>query len=186
MLTFAGDKDVVIQARIGLSTVDVAGAGRNLKTEIPGWDFESVKSGAQAKWRDYLACLAIEGTPRQKETFYTALYHTAVVPNNIADVDGWYRGADNKVYVAKDKAYYSTFSLWDTHRALNPLYTILWPERVEEMVRTMLAHYEVQGYLPMWTLWGHENHCMIGQPCHSGHRGRLPEGAVRRLRAAGL
>ena len=162
VLTFSDKNNVVLEVKIGLSTVDVAGARNNLAKEMPGWNFGKVKTAARNQWNDYLAAVQIEGTQKQKETFYTALYHTLVVPNNIADSDGRYRGVDNKVRVSKNKTYYSTLSLWDTYRAANPLYTILWANRTMEMVQTMLAHFDAQGYLPMWTLWGHENNCMIG------------------------
>jgi predicted alpha-1,2-mannosidase len=77
-------------------------------------------------------------------------------------VDGHYRGADDKVASIPGGAYYSTLSLWDTYRAAHPLYTILSPERVDGFVNTMIAHHKAQGYLPIWTLWGKENHCMVG------------------------
>ncbi|MGA3144383.1 MAG: GH92 family glycosyl hydrolase [Verrucomicrobiota bacterium] len=161
VLTFQDQTNVMLEAKVAVSTVDVDGAKNNLVTEIPGWNFESVKVAAYQEWNKWLAAIQIEGTPEQKEIFYTALYHTLVVPNNIADVDGRYRGADNKVCVSKTKTYYSTLSLWDTFRAKNPLYTILWPGVDRNMLETFLAHFDVQGYLPVWTLWGHENNCMI-------------------------
>jgi predicted alpha-1,2-mannosidase len=162
VLTFQGETNVVLEAKVALSTVDVEGAKNNLGAEISGWNFEGIREAANREWSQSLAAIQIEGTPDQKETFYTALYHTLVVPNNIADADGRYRGADNKVEVSKTKAYYSTFSIWDVFRAKNPLYTILWPGVDRDIVQTFLAHFDAEGYLPMWTLWGHENNCMIG------------------------
>ncbi|HYG33630.1 MAG TPA: glycoside hydrolase family 92 protein, partial [Clostridia bacterium] len=103
----------------------------------------------------------VQGSRAQKENFYTSMYHLFIQPNNIADVDGQYRGADDKVLTAPDKAYYSTLSLWDTYRAAHPLYTILTPERVNGFLQTIVAHQKAQGYMPIWTLWGKENHCMI-------------------------
>lgn len=164
VLSFEEKTNVVLEAKVGISAVDLNGARQNLAREIPEWNFVAVKAAAREEWNHYLDAVQIQGTPRQKRIFYTALYHTLVTPNNIADVDGRYRGANNKVHVSKSKNYYSTLSLWDTHRAVHPLYTILWPERDREMVATMLAHFDAQGYLPMWTLWGHENNCMIGNP----------------------
>ena len=90
------------------------------------------------------------------------MYHLFLQPSNIADVDGHYRGADDKIALAKNGEYYSTLSLWDTYRAAHPLYTILVPERVNGFINTFLAHHKAQGYLPIWTAWGQENHCMIG------------------------
>ena len=164
VLNFKSQSDLVIDVKVALSTVDNAGANANLAAEMPGWDFEAVANAAYAKWNQALSKITVEAPRKDLETFYTALYHTMVAPNNITDVDGRYRGADNKVYVSDCKAYYSALSLWDIHRALIPLYTILCPEMVNQLVDTLLHHYEIVGYLPLWTLWGHENNCMIGNP----------------------
>ena len=126
----------------------VEAAERNLSAEIPGWDFESVRSAARAKWNDVLSLAEIEGSSDQKKNWYTALYHLFVQPNNIAD--------------AGEKPFYSTFSTWDTFRAAHPLYTILAPGEVSGMVDSMLEQGRRTGYLPVWTLWGRDNQCMIG------------------------
>lgn len=149
------------QIKVGISTVSIENAERNLRTELAHWDFEKTRKQASMLWEEKLKKIEIEGTKAQKEIFYTAMYHSFIAPNNIADINGEYRGADNRVYVAKNKTYLSTLSLWDTYRALNPLYTIIDPDITRHTVNSMLAHEKVQGYLPIWTLWGHENHCMI-------------------------
>ena len=151
-----------LQVKVALSTVSVDGAKKNLAAEIPHWNFTKVRAQTKTAWNALLSRAKIEGTLDQKENFYTAMYHLFIQPNNITDVDGRYRGADDKVLTAPDKTYYSTLSLWDTYRAAHPLYTILAPERVNGFVKTMIAHHKAQGYLPIWTLWGKENHCMIG------------------------
>lgn len=152
-----------VQVKIALSSVSVEGAKKNLKAEVPGWHFETVHKAAKKAWNTLLARAEIlEGTDAQKENFYTSMYHLFIQPNNIADVDGQYRGADDKVLTAPAKEYYSTFSLWDTYRAAHPLYTILLPEKVGPFVASMVAHQKAKGYVPIWTLWGKENHCMIG------------------------
>ncbi len=150
-----------LQVKVALSTVSVEGAKKNLAAEVPGWDFAAVHQQAKDAWNELLARATVEGTQAQKENFYTSLYHLFIQPNNIADVDGQYRGADDKVLTAPGKAYYSTLSLWDTYRAAHPLYTLLTPERVDGFINTMIAHQQAQGYVPIWTLWGKENHCMI-------------------------
>ncbi|MEO1435588.1 MAG: glycoside hydrolase family 92 protein, partial [Bacteroidota bacterium] len=137
-------------------------AQNNLNTELPDWDFEATTSTASVVWNQYLKKIEIEADEQQKRTFYTALYHLFLQPSNIADVDGRYRGADNQIAQSESGAYYSTLSLWDTYRAAHPLYTILVPERINGFVQTMLDHHDAQGYLPIWTAWGQENHCMIG------------------------
>lgn len=151
-----------LQVKVALSTVSVDGAKKNLAAEIPGWDFRAVRAQAKSAWNALLARADIDGTRDQKENFYTCMYHLFIQPNDITDVDGQYRGADDKVLPAPDgKSYYSTLSLWDTYRAAHPLYTILTPERVDGFINTMIAHQKAQGYVPIWTLWGKENHCMI-------------------------
>jgi predicted alpha-1,2-mannosidase len=152
-----------LQAKVAIATSDLDGARRNLAAELPGWDFDATRSAARGEWNKLLSRAEIlEGTPDQKTTFYTSLYHLFIQPNNIADVDGRYRGADNKLAVAPGKAYYSTLSLWDTFRAAHPLYTILAPERVDGFVQTMLAHQKAFGSVPIITQWGKESYAMIG------------------------
>lgn len=158
---FKSTKNLQIRAKVGISTVSVENAISNLDGEISQWNFDVVKNNAFQTWNKRLAKIDIEGTLKQKQIFYTALYHSLIAPNNIADINGQYRGADNQVYTAKDRSYYSTLSLWDTYRALNPLYTIIYPEKTNQFISSMLAHYDVAGFLPIWSLWGHENYCMI-------------------------
>ena len=155
-------KDSQLLVKVGISSVSIENARANLNAEIDHWNFDKVRRSAEQSWERELSSIDIEGTEQQKEIFYTALYHTLIAPNNIADVNGQYRGEDNKVYQSASKTYYSTLSLWDTFRALNPLYTILYPAKTNAIVASMIDHYNVAGYLPIWTLWGHENHCMIG------------------------
>ncbi|WP_158798761.1 GH92 family glycosyl hydrolase [Pedobacter sp. L105] len=151
-----------LKVKIGLSTVSIAGARANLAAETPGWNFNETQRKATSQWNTYLSRVTATGSTAQKVNLYTSFYHLLVQPNNIADVDGSYRGAKNKVFKSKSGYYYSTLSLWDTYRAAHPLYTILTPERVGGFINTMLEHYDQQGYLPIWLLWGKENFCMIG------------------------
>ena len=148
--------------KISLSTTAVEGATLNLNTELPGWDFNAAISNAKKVWNHYLSRIEIEAPFLQKQVFYTCLYRLFLQPANIADVDGKYRGADDSVRVAVNKEYYSTLSLWDTYRAAHPLYTILAPERVNGFIRSFMAHANATGFLPIWTAWGKDNYCMIG------------------------
>ena len=156
------DQNSILQVKVALSTVSVVGAEQNMKAEIPNWNFVKVSENAKNVWNSYLGRIEIDADQKQKEIFYTSMYHLFVQPSNIADVDGQYRGADDKIHTAKSKAYYSTLSLWDTYRGAHPLYTIIAPEKVDGFIETMLAHHKVAGYLPVWALWGQENNCMIG------------------------
>jgi predicted alpha-1,2-mannosidase len=160
---FKTSENEQILVKVGISAVNVAGARRNLEAEIPGWDFEGVKSDAQAAWEKALGCIRIDaGDVDTRTVFYTALYHTMLCPNLYTDIGGRYRGADGRVHVTKGAPVYTVFSLWDTFRAAHPLYTIVAPERNAAFIQSMLSKYEEGGYLPVWELHANETNCMIG------------------------
>ena len=162
VLEFDSKSRKELSVKVGISTVSIEGAMTSLEVESPGWDFEGLRKKARELWNDLLTKVDVKGTLDQKINFYTSMYHLFIQPNDITDTDGKYRGADNNVYVASNGKYHSTFSLWDTYRAAHPLYTILTPDKVGDMITSMLEHHKTHGYLPIWTLWGKENHCMIG------------------------
>ena len=151
-----------LMVKVGYSLVDEAGAARNLAKEIPGFGFDEVRKAAFAAWNSQLLRMEVEGTDDEKTAFYSALYRLFIQPNGIADVDGRYRGADGQVHTAPGGVYYSTLSLWDTFRAAHPLYTIIAPEMADGFVETMLEHRRAATFLPIWTLMGRDNQCMIG------------------------
>jgi predicted alpha-1,2-mannosidase len=155
-------KNKVLQVKIALSSVSVDGARLNMKTEISHWNFEKVKQNAENVWNDYLSRIDIEAPQKQKEIFYTSLYHLFLQPSNIADVDGKYRGADDKITTAPNKEYYSTLSIWDIYRGAFPLLQIIAPEKIDGIVNSMLLHHKAAGFLPIWTAWGQDNYCKIG------------------------
>lgn len=168
-----------VQVKVALSSSTVEGAHRNLKAELPGWDFDATAHKARQDWNKLLSRFSIDGTKDEKTNFYTAFYHTLVQPNNIADVDGTYRDAKGELKEDENGTFYSTFSTWDTYRAAHPFYTLAMPEMVDPLVRSLVSQAEVQGFLPIWTLWGKENFCMIGnhsvsiiaEAYHKGFRG---------------
>jgi predicted alpha-1,2-mannosidase len=162
ILDFQLQKNKVLQVKIALSSVSVDGAKLNMKTEISHWNFEKVKQNAENVWNDYLSRIDIEAPQKQKEIFYTSLYHLFLQPSNIADVDGKYRGADDKITTAPNKEYYSTLSIWDIYRGAFPLLQIIAPEKINGIVNSMLLHHKAAGFLPIWTAWGQDNYCMIG------------------------
>ena len=152
-----------VLAKVAISAVDIAGAEKNLKAELPGWGFDGTRSAARAAWNRELGKLEVEGgTADQRRIFYTALYHTMVQPNTFQDVDGRYLGRDLKIHTAKGWTEHTVFSLWDTHRAAHPLYTLIEPEKDLDFVKTFLAEYRDGGRLPVWELWANETNCMIG------------------------
>ncbi|MFZ4548181.1 MAG: GH92 family glycosyl hydrolase [Bacteroidales bacterium] len=161
-LNFHLGKSKILHAKIALSTVSVEGAKLNLQTEVPDWNFGRVKQNAEKEWGKYLDRIDIEADARQKGIFYTSLYHLFLQPSNIADVDGKYRGAYDKIGLAPDKEYYSTLSIWDIYRGAFPLLQILAPEKINGIINSLLIHRKAAGFLPIWTAWGQDNYCMIG------------------------
>ena len=161
---FATDGGEKIKIKFAISAVSTEGALKNLKAEIPNFDFEKVRSDAKANWQKELSRITIEASTKKKITFYTSLYHTFINPIQYMDVDGQYRGLDHNIHQAKGFINYSVFSLWDTYRALHPLFTLIQPDRASDMINSMLAHYDqsVHKLLPVWSHFGNENWCMIG------------------------
>lgn len=147
--------------KIAMSTTGVEGAKANMAAEQPGWDFEGTRKQAKDEWNSYLSRIEMEGTPDEMTNFYTCFYHALIQPNEISDVDGKYRNATDSIVTATGGKFYSTFSLWDTYRAAHPFYTMIVPERVDGFVNSLIDQAEVQGFLPIWGLWGKENYCMI-------------------------
>ena len=157
-----GEGDGPLVIKIGYSLVDEEGALRNMDAECPGFDFDAVRAAAEREWERQLSRMDAEGTDDDKTNFYSALYRLLIQPANIADVDGRYRGADGEVHVAPGGRYYSTLSLWDTFRAAHPLHTLISAEMGDSFIETMLEHQKAAGFLPIWTLMGRDNQCMIG------------------------
>lgn len=153
-----------IKLKFALSGVSTEGARLNLRTEAPGWDFEQIKTAAQQSWNRELNKIIVDASREEKENFYTAMYHAFINPTQFMDVDGKYRGLDQNVHQAKGFTNYTTFSLWDTHRALHPLFSIIQPKRNADMVKSMLAHYDqsAEHMLPVWSHYANENWCMTG------------------------
>ena len=147
--------------KIAMSTTGVEGAKANMAAEQSGWDFEGTRKQAKDEWNSYLSRIEMEGTPDEMTNFYTCFYHALIQPNEISDVDGKYRNAADSIVTATGGKFYSTFSLWDTYRAAHPFYTMIVPERVDGFVNSLIDQAEVQGFLPIWGLWGKENYCMI-------------------------
>ncbi|WP_199097627.1 GH92 family glycosyl hydrolase [Dyella sp. ASV21] len=150
--------------KVGISAVDIDGALRNLE-EIPGWDFDGVRQAAADTWERELSRIQVESTSLPTlRTFYSALYHTMLAPTLFSDADGRYRGMDLAVHqLPTGQNNYSTYSLWDTYRALHPLLTLFQPDRVPDLVNGLvrMAEESPDGP-PVWPLQGVETGCMIG------------------------
>lgn len=151
------------ELKVGISPVNSENALANIAAETPGWDFALVQKAAEAQWNQELGKITIETPdPAVRRIFYTALYHALFAPALFNDANGDYRGTDKKVYPKAPFTNYTTFSLWDTYRAEHSLFTLTQPERVNDMMQSMLAIGRQQGKLPIWPLMGSETNCMVG------------------------
>ncbi len=163
VLNFQTSDNEAILIKVGISAVSTDGARKNIEAEIPNWDFVAVKKETQVAWNNQLSKIDVEGgTPEQQTIFYTSMYHAALSPNIFMDVDGKYRGTDHKVHENKDFTTYTVFSLWDTYRALHPLFTIIDQKRTNDFIKTLLQIYDDGGRLPMWPLAGNYTDDMLG------------------------
>lgn len=167
----------VVMAKIGISSVSEENAKLNLQAEIPAWDFDALLNSTKKAWNEYLGKIDVSFENRsaqsgespanvrkkgeQLKTFYTALYHSAIHPNLYSDVNGEYRGMDREVHKAVGYDQYTVFSLWDTYRALHPLFTIIEQKRTGDFINSFLAIFREAGKLPIWELSGNETDCMI-------------------------
>ncbi len=152
-----------VKVKVALSRVDKQGAQNNLKRELPDWNFDAVKEAARQKWQKELSRIEIEGgTISQQRTFYTALYHCFVHPNIATDVDRRYFGTDHKVHTATNFDNYTNFSLWDTFRALHPLFTIINQQRTNQFIRSFIERYQHTGTMMIMEFGGNEGFGMIG------------------------
>lgn len=157
-----GDAPGQLLVKVGLSPVSTDNARENLEREIGDWNFDRIVSQTEDLWEKELSKIDVDGTPEQKQIFYTCMYHAFTQPNNITDLNGDYPAGDYTIRNAGKEQIYSTFSLWDTYRAAHPLYTLTQPERTAGFVNSMVEHYRSYGFLPVWELWGSETYCMIG------------------------
>jgi predicted alpha-1,2-mannosidase len=154
----------MVYVKVALSPVSIENARLNMQAELPDWNFEQTITKADKAWNDELSKIQINAADRIKRIFYTAFYHTMIAPSEFCDVNNDYLGADKQIHANASFKNYTTFSLWDTYRAAHPLMTIIHPEKMSDMLNTMLSIYRQQGKLPVWHLWGCETDCMVGNP----------------------
>ncbi|VGO13963.1 hypothetical protein PDESU_02520 [Pontiella desulfatans] len=163
VLRFPGLADHLLKVKVGVSSVDYAGARNNVESEIAGWDFDAVRAAAKKRWEQQLNRIAVQGgSADQRAMFYSALYHTALSPYIFTDADGRYRGTDQRIYQSEDEPIYTIFSLWDTFRAFHPLLTITEPDTNAAFIRSLLDKYDQAGILPKWELNANLTGTMIG------------------------
>lgn len=164
LIQFKTNKDEQVFVKVGVSAVDIEGAKRNVETEIPDWEFDNVRANARKTWNEYLSKIDISTSDTNDKTiFYTALYHTGISPNLFTDIDGRYLGMDLKPHQGDTiNPIYTTFSLWDTFRALHPLMTIIDPELNTQFINSLIKKHQEGGIFPMWDLASNYTGTMIG------------------------
>jgi predicted alpha-1,2-mannosidase len=153
-----------VKIKFALSPVSQENALQNMRAEISGWDFEKVKKQAQDTWNKELNKIQVATSNDNKINFYTAMYHAFINPTTYTDVNGEYKGLDQGIHKADGFTNYTTFSLWDTYRALHPFFNIMQPGRSNDMVKSMMAHYDQSSLhmLPIWSHYANDNWCMSG------------------------
>lgn len=161
---FDTQENEAIEVKLAISPVSQANAMENLEKEAGSLSFDQVRSQAQESWNKELNKIIIKGSDTEKTNFYTAMYHTFINPTVYMDVNGEYKGLDQNIHKASGFTNYTTFSLWDTYRALHPFFNIIQPQRNNDMVRSMMAHYDQfsMKMLPIWSHYANDNWCMSG------------------------
>jgi predicted alpha-1,2-mannosidase len=195
VLNFKTRANEVIQFKIGISPVSEENALANITAEIPDWNFTRIADKAYNAWNRELSKVMVKtNNLRDLRTFYTSLYHCFTAPILYNDHNGDYLGTDKKVYHHPGFQNYTVFSLWDVYRAAQPLFTLIQPERVPDMMQSLLSIYQQQGKLPIWPLMGCETDCMVGYPAvpiiagayFKGFKGIDPQLAFEAMKASSM
>ena len=163
-LAFAPE-DKPVEVRLGMSYVSIENARENLDAEAAGKSFEEIVEAAKKEWEEVLSRVRVEGgTESERTIFYTAMYHSFIMPTSFNDVDGDYLGFDKQIHKAEGFTYYTDMSLWDTFRTTHPLYTIIAPDEQRDMVVSLVEMAKQGGYLPRWPSGGGYTNSMLGTP----------------------
>jgi predicted alpha-1,2-mannosidase len=163
-ISFPSSTDRIVTARVGTSFTSLEEARRNLDAEISDWNFDRAVDRARAAWNKELSRIQVAGTSPDRIIFYTAMYHSMLLPRIFSDHDGAYPSfAGGQVLEhAEGFTYYCDFSIWDTFRALHPLLTILDPARELDMVKSLIAKGQQGMFLPIYPAWNSYTSEMIG------------------------
>ena len=155
-----------ITAKIGISYVDVKGAETNLKSEAEKSDFDSIHRQAETAWNKELGLIEVSGgTTRNRRVFYTALYHSMLMPSLFDDADGRYLGFDGVVHSGPaDHHVYTNYSGWDIYRSEIPLLAMIEPQRMQDMAQSIVLMYEQGGWIDRWPQINLYTNDMVGSP----------------------
>lgn len=170
-LTFNGRKGHPIVLCAATSFTSKEGALKNLEAEA-SQSFESMACQTLDDWITRLHTIDVEDSDTARvNQFYGALYRASFLPREMSDVDGSYpRYASNNQIVnstSSNSKCFGDFSMWDTYRALHPLYNIIVPETSGQMMQSLVTMYDEGGWLPIFPCWNSYTAAMIGDHCTS-------------------
>ena len=163
-LNFGNLKDESVEMKVGISYVSEENALLNLTTETDGLDFDAVRQNAADDWEEQLSVIKINTNDREiKTNFYTALYHSMIMPTNFTDVNGEYLGFDKQVHVAEGYTYRTDMSIWDTCRTTHPLYTLIAQDIQVDCLNSLVNMAELGcGAIPRWPMGAGYTGSMFG------------------------
>ena len=154
----------VIEMKVGCSFTSIEQARKNLDAEMPAWNFKKTMQETKKQWEKALGKIEVKDSNEEnKIKFYTALYHAFFMPRLFNDIDGAYPGfAGTGPQLAENFVYYEDYSMWDTYRALHPLLLLIQPERIDDMIESLLVKADLGGWLPIFPSWNSYTTEMIG------------------------
>lgn len=185
----------IVELKLAVSYVSVQNARANLDAEVGGAGFDQVLKKAVGEWEEKLGQIRVAGgTDKQQAIFYTALYHSLLMPTLFSDVNGDYLGFDGQVHRAAGFCYYTDMSLWDTFRTTHPLFTLIAPAEQRDMLISLTEMAKQGGYLPRWPSGNGYTNSMFGTPADivvaeaylKGIRGFDVEAAYQAMRKTAL
>jgi predicted alpha-1,2-mannosidase len=163
--TYKFDKTESVEVKIGVSYVSIENARENLEKETSNKSFNEIYKETYTEWNKLLSRFKVEGgSTNDKTVFYTALYHTLIHPNTLNDFNGEYPEIKTGKIGKTERTRYTVFSLWDTYRNVHQLLSLVYPQQQSDMIKSMLAMYDENGWLPKWELNATETFTMVGDP----------------------
>lgn len=146
-----------------ISSVSIDNALKTI-TAAPPVSFDVQAKNTESIWEKEMQKIKIDTTDKSTATkFYTALYRTTLAPVLYSDADGSYRNQDNRILrTSNGSKRYTIFSLWDTFRALHPLFTLTQPTVLPDLLNSLLSFEKDNGLLPVWDISTWEANTMTG------------------------